>query len=201
MTDCVPREPEGTVGTSQPGPQHWGGKSMGWRMRRETVENSLQITGLMFNTWHAEFSIENVKLNMHVLSFLDIEMPQKGEMLCLKHKDLHILSTQYHGYWWPGDARSQGISGNGIELVLQEYHSLNTRRVNHTHSSMVSHPGSIIWSFWYSEPNINGQWNYMYCQTSNIRHTKSPNLNVSCLILQMSLPNPLKAGVKSRMKM
>ena len=39
-----------------------------------------------------------------------------------------------------------------------------------------------------------------YCQTSNISHTKSPNLNV-CLILQLSLPNPLKPGVKLRMKM
>ena len=40
-----------------------------------------------------------------------------------------------------------------------------------------------------------------YYQTSNIRHTKSPNLNVSRLILQLSLPNPLKPVVKSRMKM
>ena len=38
-------------------------------------------------------------------------------------------------------------------------------------------------------------------QTSNISHTKSPNFNVSCLLLQLSLPNPLKQGVKSRMKM
>ena len=40
-----------------------------------------------------------------------------------------------------------------------------------------------------------------YCQTSGIRYTKSQNLNVSHLILQLSLPNPLKPGVKSRMKM
>ena len=39
------------------------------------------------------------------------------------------------------------------------------------------------------------------CQTSNIRQTKSPNLYVSHLILQLSLPNPLKHGIKSRMKM
>ena len=36
---------------------------------------------------------------------------------------------------------------------------------------------------------------------SNIRRTKSPNLNVSRLVLQLSLPNPMKPGVKSRMKM
>ena len=38
-------------------------------------------------------------------------------------------------------------------------------------------------------------------QTSNIRHTKSQNLNVSRLVLQLSLPNPMKSGVKSRIKM
>ena len=40
-----------------------------------------------------------------------------------------------------------------------------------------------------------------YHQTSNIRCTKSQNLNVPRLILQLSLPNPWKPGVKSRMKM
>ena len=37
-----------------------------------------------------------------------------------------------------------------------------------------------------------------YHQTSNISHTESQHLNVSCLILQLPLPNPLKPGVKSR---
>ena len=40
-----------------------------------------------------------------------------------------------------------------------------------------------------------------YCQTSNISRTKHQNWNVSDLILQLSLPNPLKPSVKSRMKM
>ena len=38
-------------------------------------------------------------------------------------------------------------------------------------------------------------------QTSNIRHNKSQNLNVSHLVVQLSLPNPLKQGVKLRMKL
>ena len=41
----------------------------------------------------------------------------------------------------------------------------------------------------------------MYRQTSNISCTKSQNLNVSHLVLQLSLANPLKPCVKSRMKM
>ena len=40
-----------------------------------------------------------------------------------------------------------------------------------------------------------------YRQVSNIRRTESQNLNVSCLVSQLSLCNLLKPGVKSRMKM
>ena len=40
-----------------------------------------------------------------------------------------------------------------------------------------------------------------YCQTSNIMYTKSQHLNGSRIVLQLSLPNPSKPGVKSRMKM
>ena len=40
-----------------------------------------------------------------------------------------------------------------------------------------------------------------YRQISNITRTQSPNINVSRLVLQLSLPNPMKPGVKLRMKM
>ena len=40
-----------------------------------------------------------------------------------------------------------------------------------------------------------------YRKIFNISGTESPNLNVSCLVLQLSWPNPMKPGVKSRMKM
>ena len=40
-----------------------------------------------------------------------------------------------------------------------------------------------------------------YRKISNISRTKSSHLNVSRLVLQLSLPNPIKPGVKSRMKM
>ena len=40
-----------------------------------------------------------------------------------------------------------------------------------------------------------------YYKISNMRRTKSQNLNDSRLVLPLSLPNPLKPGVKSRMKM
>ena len=41
----------------------------------------------------------------------------------------------------------------------------------------------------------------IYHKTSSISRTKSQNLNVSHLVLQLSLPNPLKPNVKLIMKM
>ena len=54
------------------------------------------------------------------------------------------------------------------------------------------------------DPVLNGKslgpaW--VYHKISNISRTKSQNLNDSHLVLQSSLPNPLRPGVKSRMKM
>ena len=45
------------------------------------------------------------------------------------------------------------------------------------------------------EPNVD------YRKTSGISHTKSQNLNVSCILLQLSSLKPFKPGVKLRMKM
>ena len=39
-----------------------------------------------------------------------------------------------------------------------------------------------------------------YRKTSSISRTKSESLNVSCILLQLSSPIPLKPGVKLRMK-
>ena len=40
-----------------------------------------------------------------------------------------------------------------------------------------------------------------YSQTCHVRSTKSPNLKVSRFVLQLSLPNSLKSGIKSGMMM
>ena len=42
---------------------------------------------------------------------------------------------------------------------------------------------------------------YIYRKTSSISRTKSQSLNDSCILLQLSSLNPLKPGVKLRMKM
>ena len=41
----------------------------------------------------------------------------------------------------------------------------------------------------------------IYRKITNISGTNSQNLNDTRLVLQLSLPNPLKPGVKSRMNM
>ena len=42
---------------------------------------------------------------------------------------------------------------------------------------------------------------FIYRKVSNIRRAKCQNLNESRLVLQLSVPNPLKPNVKSIMKM
>ena len=61
---------------------------------------------------------------------------------------------------------------------------------------------SVTTYFFLASQSSPGNLNFIHHnKISNISHTKYHNLNVSHLILQLSLPNPLKPGVKSRMKM
>ena len=53
---------------------------------------------------------------------------------------------------------------------------------------------------WMNEISLKTVFNN-YCQISDISRTISQNLIVSRLVLESSLPNPLKTDVKSRMKM
>ena len=39
----------------------------------------------------------------------------------LDDKELFIPHNQYHGCWWPGNIRSQGISNHGIDKVIKQY--------------------------------------------------------------------------------
>ena len=51
------------------------------------------------------------------------------------------------------------------------------------------------------QDNVSTTYTFDYRKTASINRTKSPNLNVFHLILQLSLPNPLKPCVKLRTKM
>ena len=63
----------------------------------------------------------------------------------------------------------------------------------------LSNSEGVTWQMWVDFKGSRS--NYMYRQTSNISRTKSQNWIASHLILQLSLPNPLKPRVTSRMKM
>ena len=54
--------------------------------------------------------------------------------------------------------------------------------------------------FRWKDASYKNEW-MNYCKVSNISCTKSQNLNDSRLVLQLSLPYPLKSGVESGMKM
>ena len=72
-----------------------------------------------------------------------------------------------------------------------EAENVNKRQINQPNGCSSTSRLILIWV------NV-----FRYCrQISNTSCTKYQNLNVSCLILQLSLPNPLKPDVKSRMKM
>ena len=55
----------------------------------------------------------------------------KPKSFLMEDKGTYILHGQWHGYWCPGDARSQGISGQGIDIDPPEYSGINNRTVNH----------------------------------------------------------------------
>ena len=44
-------------------------------------------------------------------------MSQVVEIICKEYMNIPMLQRQYPCYWWPGDARSQGISSNDIDLT------------------------------------------------------------------------------------
>ena len=56
----------------------------------------------------------------------------------MEDKELPALYMQYHGCWWPGDTRSQGISSHDIDLILLEYIDFSTRRGNSIISKLVN---------------------------------------------------------------
>ena len=55
--------------------------------------------------------------------------------------------------------------------------------------------------FWVIFLGVEIYTRYKYRQILIMRLVKFQNLNVSRLVLELSLPNPLKPGVRSRMKM
>ena len=50
---------------------------------------------------------------------------------------MFILHNQYHVWWWPGDARRQGINSHGIDLFCLKYSCFSTSRINSNSNSSI----------------------------------------------------------------
>ena len=46
----------------------------------------------------------------------------------IQDKHAFILHSQYHGCWWSGGSRIQGINSHGVDLVFPNYFTVITRR-------------------------------------------------------------------------
>ena len=102
---------------------------------------------------------------------------------------------------------------NFLCMILVTAHStVVTRVLMHCRSNnpALSHQYVLEWQcWWWVHPRLTFPFTLHhvsaimreYRKTSCISCTKFQNLNVSCLLLKWALPNPLKPGVKLRMKM
>ena len=75
----------------------------------------------MFDSYCAELFLRKIKMYLHFLSFLNVQMTQVFEIILHIRQYLLILHSQYHGCWWPSDARSQGIRSHAVGLLLRYY--------------------------------------------------------------------------------
>ena len=72
--------------------------------------------------------LRKIQIYLHCLSFhWD---GRSDHLFHMKDKDMLVPHCQYHGSWWPGVAKSQGISSHSIDVILPEYSSLSTTRLN-----------------------------------------------------------------------
>ena len=71
-----------------------------------------------FMCWIELFKGNTYKKNQ--LAFLKHEMVELKSFL-MEDRVVFMLWNQYHGFWWPGDTRSQCISSHCIDQALLEY--------------------------------------------------------------------------------
>ena len=58
----------------------------------------------------------------------------------MQDKDVPILHSQYHGWWWPGDARIQAIINHDIDYVEPEKFGRRTLRAIDYLTMSISSP-------------------------------------------------------------
>ena len=58
---------------------------------------------------------------LHFAPFIACEVMKIVQIL-KQGRQQSVLHNQYYGSWWPGDAGSQGINNNVIDLANIDYH-------------------------------------------------------------------------------
>ena len=126
-----------------------------------------------------------------------------------------IYVTTWGHFWW-----HQAITQTNVDLLSKVFCSILLRAIskeglmNLIHSMCVEntfvqyiarimymvfcpYPSGLVqpWGIWVRKSYESAN-NGCIIKTSSIRHIKSQHLIVSCLISQLSKPNPLKPGVK-----
>ena len=72
---------------------------------------------VILNSYFDELMYRNENVS-NFLSFLCFEMEQVIEIFPNGWQKSFILNSQNHGYWCPGDARSQVICSQGVEPIV-----------------------------------------------------------------------------------
>ena len=125
------------------------------------------------------------------------------------HYLLTKITCYYYYYIWPNfiiiiiniayelpDVMSVFLKFNTMNLLLK---ILAFGREIHRSPLNFPHKGPVARRLMFLDIGSQVIWDYRH--VPNIRRTKSQHLKDSRIVLRLSLPNPLKPDVKSRMKM
>ena len=100
-----------------------------------------------------------------------------------------------------GCSKGRGMSiRTAIYLIKNKYTVVSNRTEPEAWYDHENNRHTFLWTLHSALQGPSWMWLLRYRKISNIRRTKSQNLKDSRLVLQLSLPNPLKRGIKSRMK-
>ena len=133
----------------------------------ETTDNSMSSSGVNFAFYLPQINEEDIppitywtikfnarQCNQHricliclithksVFAFYTIHIHCKFKRWSSIYGIVH--SRQYDG-WWPGDARSQGNTNRGIDLILPECIYINTRRDANLIAALAQVPKRVHW--------------------------------------------------------
>ena len=152
---------------------------------------------LLWHQWLVEFPMNGTSALL---------WRHKGGECVSNHQPHDCLLSRLLGRWSQKTSKLRvaglcaGNSSETGEFPVQMASNAENVSISWRHHLLACRVWSHVLAFVTHE--ISSRRPYVACrQISNIRRTKSPNINVSRLVMQSSLPNPLKKGVKLRMKM